>query len=294
MSLISPEQTKKTPTVFYTKPIRRVFDPGCESPLTSPEKDWPNLDSLVTEDDEPVDNLFSEKQQRLLTESLYTSWHRAGQNKLFLASANVGLFYTPQKPPIVPDVLVSLNVEAPFEVWDKPNRSYFVYKYGKPPEVAIEVVSNLKSKETGTKFKDYAQAKVRYYVIFDPENQLKKGVLRIYELQQTNYVEKTNNWLSGVGLGLTLWEGRYERLHKIWLRWCDRNNQLILTGAENTEEQRLAKEKAQQQAEQERLAKQQAQQQAKQERLAKQQVQKQAERLAVKLRAMGIDPDKLP
>lgn len=32
------------------------------------------IQAMVTEDDEPVDNLFSEKQQRLLVESLYAGW----------------------------------------------------------------------------------------------------------------------------------------------------------------------------------------------------------------------------
>ena len=32
------------------------------------------VENLVTEDDTPVDNLLSEKQQRLLTEPLYSSW----------------------------------------------------------------------------------------------------------------------------------------------------------------------------------------------------------------------------
>jgi hypothetical protein len=48
----------------------------------------PCLDHIVTEDDTPVDNMFSEKQQRLLTEPLYSSWD-AGRP--FLATANVGL-----------------------------------------------------------------------------------------------------------------------------------------------------------------------------------------------------------
>jgi hypothetical protein len=34
----------------------------------------PCLDDVVTDDDTPVDNMFSEKQQRLLTEPLYSSW----------------------------------------------------------------------------------------------------------------------------------------------------------------------------------------------------------------------------
>ena len=184
MPLSSPEQTQNLPPVFYTENKWRVARASHE--LLSLPENWPNFDSLVTEDDEPVDNIFSEKQQRLLIDSLYSSRQRLGQDKPFLALANVGLFYAPNKPPIVPDVLVSLDVKMPHDVWRKSNRSYFVSKYGKPPEIAIEIVSNLKGKETGAKFKDYAVAQVRYYVVFDPENRLKKGVLRVYELHKKN------------------------------------------------------------------------------------------------------------
>jgi hypothetical protein len=293
------EQTQTIPPVFYPGDKWRGNPAVDDASLTLPEN-WPNFDSLVTEDDEPVDNIFSEKQQRLLTRSLYSSRQRLGQDKPFLTLANVGIFYAPNKPAIVPDVLVSLDVKMPHDLWGKSNRCYFVSKYGKPPEVAIEIVSNLKGQETGTKFKDYAAAKVRYYVIFDPENQLKKGVLRIYELHNKNYVEKTDNWLSGIDLGLTLWEGHFEDKHGIWLRWRDSDNNLILIGAENSEKERLAKEQAQKQVEQERLAKEQerlareqAQKQVEQERLAREQAQQHAERFANQLRAMGIDPDKL-
>ena len=42
-----------------------------------PEDLLPDVSHLVTEDDEPLDNLPSEKQQRLLTETLYSSWNGA-------------------------------------------------------------------------------------------------------------------------------------------------------------------------------------------------------------------------
>ena len=66
------------------------------------------VEHIVTEDDEPVDNLYSEKQQRLLTEPLYSSWSPpAGQAdtavpRPFLAAANVGLFAAVSRPPLVP------------------------------------------------------------------------------------------------------------------------------------------------------------------------------------------------
>lgn len=52
----------------------------------------PDISRVVTEDDTPVDNLFSETQQRLLCDCLYSSWSRPDGPQVFLA-ANVGVFY---------------------------------------------------------------------------------------------------------------------------------------------------------------------------------------------------------
>ena len=209
--------------------------------------------------------------------------------------ANVGLFYEPNQPPLVPDVMVSLDVKMPDDVWVKHNRSYFVPKYGKPPEVAIEIVSDLKGKEAGSKLLDYASAGVRYYAIFDPEKQLKQGLLRVYELRGSSYVLKKDFWLAGMELGLTLWEGYYEDMHNTWLRWCDRDCKVILVGREAKEPEKMAKEQALMQLEQERLAKQQAlakAEPAKQQALDKAEPEQQrAKHLAAKLRALGIEPD---
>src|SRR5438105_4663531 len=84
----------------------------------------PDTSHLVTEDDEPVDNLFSEKQQRLLTEPLYSSWSGPGEGRSFLCAANVGLFPSLHRPPIVPDAFLSVDVEIAPEWWKKPHRSY--------------------------------------------------------------------------------------------------------------------------------------------------------------------------
>jgi Uma2 family endonuclease len=275
MSFISYEQT----VPFYADAKRTSSGERIQSPLVEPDFDY---EHLITEDDEPVDNIFSEKQQRLLTESLYSSW--SGENRSFLALANVGLFYDPTKQPLVPDVLVSLDVKMPDNVWQKQNRSYFVKQYGKPPEVVIEIVSNKKGKETGSKLKGYAKAGVRYYVVFDPEQQLKGTKLQVYELQNHRYVETNELWLSEVQLGLTLWEGFYEDKHDVWLRWCDQNGNLISTGKEQVEQEIQEKEKALFLAKQERQQKEQAEKEAAQER-------QRAERLAQLLREKGIDPD---
>ncbi len=57
----------------------------------------PDVSAIVTEDDAPVDNLYSEKQQRLLTEPLNAGWQgpppeEGGDRRTFLAAANVGFF----------------------------------------------------------------------------------------------------------------------------------------------------------------------------------------------------------
>ena len=62
------------------------------SEVLDPADIAPNIDHIVTEDDTPVDNIFSEKQQRLLTESLYRSWPGPGAERVFMVAANVGVY----------------------------------------------------------------------------------------------------------------------------------------------------------------------------------------------------------
>ncbi len=219
-----------------------------------------DISELEIEDDKPVDNFQSEKQQRLLVEPLYSSRVLA---QPFIAAANVGLFYSRKLDPVVPDAFVSLNVQMPADWSQKQNRSYFVWEFGKTPEVAIEIVSNRKGKELGAKKDDYARVGVAYYAVFDPLKQIQEpeqmngSLLRVYVLTAGKYVElKEPSWLETVGLGLTLWSGTFEDQPGQWLRWCDRSCQVIPTGAESSalERQRSA-------------------------------------RLAERLREMGVDPD---
>lgn len=243
-----------------------------------PRELWPRVDHLVTEDDTPVDNLFSAKQQRLLVDALYSSW-AATTERPFLADANVGVFSIANQPAIVPDVFVSLDVQPHAGWWDAFERSYFVWDYGKPPDVVIEIVSNAKGHEADDKLQRYAWMHVPYYVIFDPNGELGEEVLRIYVLHGTSYQRWESGWLPEVGLGLTLWTGPFEGREATWLRWCAEDGTLIPTGAERAEQERERAEQAEQRAEQER-------ERAEQER-------ERAARLAARLRELGIDPDTL-
>jgi Uma2 family endonuclease len=240
------------------------------------------MENLVTEDDTPVDNILSEKQQRLLTEPLYGAWpgpkECAPGHRRFLALANVGLFYGLREPPLVPDMMLALDVPGPGpDLSRKPNRSYFIWEQGgKPPVVVIEVVSNREGGEDDEKLRKYAAAHVQYYVIFDPWRQLSDRLLRIYQLVGQTYMEQAGGLFKEVGLGLALWQGEYEGVEALWLRWTDLKGRLIPTGAEQAEQERQRTEQERQRTEQERQRATAAEQRL--------------EQLMARLREMGVDP----
>ncbi len=138
----------------------------------------PDLDTLITDDGAPVDNLFVEKQYRLLTEPLNSSWTPPGEEKQFLVATDVGIFAKNALPPLVPDCFLSMGVTAGTSLHAKENRSYFLWLAGKPPDVVIEIVSDRRGGEEDFKRDAYARMGVLFYVIFDPLNRLRGGVLR--------------------------------------------------------------------------------------------------------------------
>jgi Uma2 family endonuclease len=235
----------------------------------------PDISELITENDDPVDNFASAKEQRLLVACLYS----ALKDQTFLAEANVGIFHTGGEPVIVPDVFLSFDVQVPEDWWEKNNRCYMVWKLGKPPDLVLEIVSNQVGKELGEKLLIYQKMRVSYYVVYDPSHQLGEQILRIYELRGRHYVEMQETWLEQVGLGLTLWQGSFEEREDTWLRWCDRNGLLLLTGDEKADQESQRADQESQRADQES-------QRADQES-------QRANQLAAKLRELGFDPETL-
>ncbi len=211
--------------------------------------------SLVTEDDTPVDNFFSAKQRRLLVEPLYSSWQPpplededepiSPTPRKFLVDTDVGIFTSPYKPPIVPDMFLSLDVETNPEYFSDEHRAYFVWEFEKIPEVAVEIVSNRKGNEMHGKLRRYAHLGVTYYVVLDPFLVLGDEKLYVYELGfGRRYRPRRDLVLPNVGLSLQLWRGDFEGATDEWLRWCDMDGNLIPTGAERakTAESLLATE----------------------------------------------------
>ncbi len=239
--------------------------------------------NLVTEDEEPVDNLYAEKQQALLKRALYSSWRPQPSEdnpqtpRPFLAAVNVGIFFSPYRPPLVPDLLLSLDVQTATDLSAKEHRSYFIWEFGKPPEVVVEIVSNREGHELDSKLRDYARLGVEYYVVYDPWRLLSEDVLRVYEPGfGRRYRLRPDTALPDVGLQLTLWTGRFEGQMESWLRWCDADGNLLLTG-----EERAAQEAARAEREAER-AKREAER-AEREAAARKEAEAEVERLRAEL-----------
>jgi hypothetical protein len=257
--------------------VTQVKTPS-ETPTEIPPK--PNVNNLITDDDTPVDNLGSAKQQRFLTNILYD----AQKERIFLADTNVGIYHHIKEPPIVPDFFLSLDVQTPTDFWAKNHRCYMVWEFGKVPEVAIEIVSNKKGGELDEKLKIYQRMRVLYYIVYDPHQHLGEKMLRIFKLTGLNYEETEENWLKELDLGLTLWEGKFEGASYTWLRWCDRDGNLLLTGDELAQKTLLEKQEQTERAKH-------AENQAIGANQRAEKAENELERLREKLRQQGINLD---
>ena len=213
--------------------------------------------------------MLSEKQQRLLTEPLRSSWAGPGGGRPFIAAANVGVFPVPRNPAIVPDMFLSLDVRSRAHLWETTHRSYFMWEFGKPPDLVVEIVSNRKGGEVERKRRRYAQMGVRYYVIYDPWHVVMGDDVRVYRLSGGRYTRQAALRFPELGLGLVQWEGEFEDERGPWLRWTDEHGVLIPTGKEKAAKADARAEHEHARAEQQR---------------------RRADRLEALLRRAGIDP----
>ncbi|MBF0451909.1 MAG: Uma2 family endonuclease, partial [Candidatus Magnetomorum sp.] len=159
--------------------------------------------------------------------------------------------------PIVPDVFLSLDVKYADDIWKKKNRCYMIGIFGKPPELVIEIVSNKIGQENTTKRDKYASMGINYYVIFDPGLHIIPSKLCAYKLVDQSYVPKPHKeyiWFEDLNVGLKIHEGIFEEMDAEWLRWCDGNGNMLLTGTESRdiEKQRAESEKQRAEAEKQR------------------------------------------
>jgi Uma2 family endonuclease len=246
---------------------------------------------LVTEDDTPVDNFYSEVQMEILTAALRSSWKT---NRKFIVASDVGVFYALGTPPVVPDVFLSMDVQPWPDLMATPGRSYLVWRMGKGPDLAIEIVSNTEGGELTTKKKIYAEhLKVNYYIVWDPYAFLGGESLTVFAMNGGGYHVSTARFFPEIGLGISIWKGEYSGLQS-WLRWTDADGKLIPIGKEESlradlEAMRAETERQRADAEMQRADAE--MQRAETEKQRAEQAALEIVALKAKLREHGVDPD---
>ncbi|NOT59218.1 MAG: Uma2 family endonuclease [Acidobacteria bacterium] len=190
--------------------------------------------------------------------------------------------------------------------------SYVMWQENVIPLVVVELLSpSTRKDDLGTRLRDvdgsptkwdvYEQwVGVPYYVTFDRRN----DDWQIFTLNGSRYqkVEPTDGrfWIEEAELWLGLWHGSWLGETRQWLRWYDRQGNLIPTAAERVQQERIhaqqeyeRAEQAHERAEQAHERAEQAHERAEREKSEREAVQQRAALLAEKLRALGVDPDQI-
>ncbi len=229
-------------------------------------KYFPSADELLDSDETPVDNELQELIPGLLKAILLMLW----EDRLdWFFGIDMGIYSDPLQPPIVPDAFLSLGVERFYDEELRP--SYVLWDENVIPTLAIEIVSPTYRQEYTTKLDKYAAMGVLYYVIYSSKRR-RKPKLEVHKLIDGEYVLQVGNpvWMSEIELGIGCERGNYGGVTREWLYWYDLAGKRYPTPNERIQqESQRAQQESQRAIESERRA----------------------ERLAQRLRELGIDPD---
>ncbi|MEH1823837.1 MAG: Uma2 family endonuclease [Nostoc sp.] len=165
-----------------------------------------------------------------------------------------------------PDWFAAVGVSRLYEQQNL-RLSYVIWQEGVAPFVVVELLSPGTEKEDlgqtlreinqpPTKWEVYERIlRVPYYIVFDRYT----DKLQVFQLVADRYSEfdlsTPRVWMPGLELGLGLWQGSYQGIERLWLRWYDASGNWLPTPLQR-ESQR-------------------------------------ANRLAAQLRELGVNPDEL-
>ena len=197
-----------------------------------------------------------------------------------------------------PDWFVAVGVSKLYQEREL-RLSYVMWQEQVSPMVVVELISpGTEDEDLGitvsaphkppTKWQVYERIlQVPYYVVFDRYD---NDRFRLFKLVRERYREQiitdSRIWIPELELGLGLWLGDYNGCDRQWLRWYNVDGNWIATPEERAEF-------AMREVEEARIAEQSAIQQMEEARIAEQSAMQRADKLAERLRAMGINPDEL-
>lgn len=174
---------------------------------------------------------------------------------------DMGIYYAPSIPQLVPDGFLSLGVER--FIGEEGRLSYVLWEEDNiVPLFALEVVSKTYGGEYEKKKLDYAQLGILYYAIYVPSRRYrrKREPLEVYRLVDGSYILQPNSqvWMPEIGLAIGRERGVYLGRSREWLYWYDQQGRKLPTPEELLQQQS-----------------------------------DRAERLAQRLRDLGINPDEI-
>ncbi len=271
-----------------------------ETDSSAAAKKWPTMYDLPSEfPEEPgLPDGFHDIQPQLLSRTLSLKQYTA--SKRFFPGTDINVYYDRAHPiwHKRPDWFLAVDVPRLYKN-DDLRRSYVTWDEGQPPRVIVEFISpNTEEQDLGRfyqksdkvpgnwadvgitpetsplaefpeksrverttppdKFMVYEEyLKVPHYIVYSRYTKR----LRYFKHNGDCYEEQTISnqaplvWLPDLEIGLGLWEGYFEDLPGPWLRWCDLQGKWQLTDTE--------------------------------------QAQAKADRLAARLRELGVDPDEV-
>lgn len=256
-----------------------------EDTVVDPEgPDWDILCEEWLSDEPELESDFHRDQIDLLLRLMKWIWR--DRNDIY-CSGNTTVYYDQDQRTNRnfrgPDIFVVLGAEP------RQRNSWMIWREGGCyPNLVIELLSTATAKVDRTTKKELYQDVWRLpnYVWFHPQKMEFKGFRlvndRYEEIQPT-----TEGWLWIDQLELFL------GIHERTLRLFAATGEMLLLEEEAAKleiaQERSARELAQQQAEQDRSARETAQKQAEQDRSARELAEDRAERLAAKLRELGIE-----
>jgi Uma2 family endonuclease len=261
-----------------------------------PKAQLPTQYDLPSEDpQEPgVPDEFHIYQPQLLRETFRPATLEPDQ--IFVAT-DLNLYYDPHHPlwHKRPDWFAVLGRPRATRVEDL-RLSYVVWQEEVAPYLVVELLSpGTEDEDLGRRLWDvdktpakwvvYEQIlKVPYYVVYSRYTRELTAFGRVSSRYRPIALPEQRLWLPEAGLGIGLWDGRYEGYDGRWLRCFDAHGQWLPAQAEE-------RERALERADAAQLEAEQAKERAEQERERAEQERERADRLAARLRSLGLDPE---
>ena len=196
-------------------------------------KHLPSADELLDSDETPVDNELQELIPALLKSILLMLWE---QRQDWLFAIDMGIYSSPELPPIVPDAFLSLGVDRCYDEELRP--SYVLWDEEIVPIFVLEVVSPRYREEYTTKLKVYEQMGVLYYAIYSSKRK-RKPRFEVYKLVEGAYqqIATIPVWMPEIGLGIGYERGNYGGVTREWLYWYDERGKRYATPNERIQQE---------------------------------------------------------